>query len=207
MSVPGMLNSVMEEKTQRIAEVLLGSIKPFQFMLGKLIGGIGVSLTSTVVYLVGGIVLVTYMGFEDYIPYYLIPWFLIFMFLAILMFGSIAAALGSTCNEPKDAQSLNFPAILPALFPMFVYFPVVKEPLSSFSTWISLVPPFTPLLMLLRMATPEAIPAWQPYAGLLGVLLFTLFFIWAGGRIFRVALLIQGTPPKLANIIRWAIRG
>jgi ABC-2 type transport system permease protein len=207
MSVPAMLTSVMEEKTQRIAEVLLGSIKPFEFMLGKLLGGIAVSLTSSAVYLIGGILVVTYMGFEDYIPYDLIPWFLTFMLLAILMFGSFASALGSTCNEPKDAQSLNFPMLLPALFPMFVYFPVVKEPLSSFSTWVSLIPPFTPLLMLLRLGTPDTIPAWQPIVGLIGVILFTLFMVWTGGRIFRVAILMQGTPPKLANIVRWAIKG
>jgi len=207
MSVPAMLTSVMEEKTQRIAEVLLGSIKPFEFMLGKLLGGIAVSLTISAVYLIGGITVVTYMGFEHYIPYNLLPWFLTFMLLAILMFGSFASALGSTCSEPKDAQSLNFPMLLPALFPMFVYFPVVKEPLSSFSTWISLIPPFTPLLMLLRMATPDTIPAWQPIAGLIGVVLFTLLMVWTGGRIFRVAILMQGMPPKLSNIVRWAIKG
>jgi ABC-type Na+ efflux pump permease subunit len=207
MSVPGMLHSVMEEKTQRIAEVVLGSIKPFEFMLAKLLGGIAVSLTSSTVYLIGGVIAIKYMGLEDYVPMHVLPWFFVYMLLAIIMFGAISAALGSTCSEAKDAQSLTFPSILPALIPMFIYFPVAKEPLSNFATWVSLIPPFTPLLMVLRLGTPESIPAWQPYVGLLGVLLFTLFFVWAGGRIFRVAILTQGTPPKLANMIRWAIRG
>jgi len=96
---------------------------------------------------------------------------------------------------------------LPALIPMLIYFPVVKEPLSGFATTMSLIPIFTPLLMVLRLATPESIPAWQPYAGLVGVLLTTLFFVWAGGRIFRVAILTQGTPPKLSNMVRWALKG
>jgi len=207
MSVPGMLHSVMEEKTQRIAEVLLGSIKPFEFMAAKLVGGIAVSLTSSAVYFIGGIIALQVMGYEDYVPLHVLPWFFAYMLLAIIMFGAWSAALGSTCNEAKDAQSLSFPTILPALFPMFIYFPVVKEPLGSFATWMSLVPPFTPLLMVLRLCTPGGVPAWQPFAGLLGVLLFTLFFVWAAGRIFRVAILMQGTPPKLANIVRWAIRG
>ncbi len=73
MSVPGMLQSIMEEKTQRIAEVLLGAISPFEFMMGKLLGGIAVSLTSSSVYLVGGIAAVTYMGYDDYIPYHVLP--------------------------------------------------------------------------------------------------------------------------------------
>ena len=207
MSVPGMLNSVMEEKTQRIAEVLLGSINPFEFMMGKLLGGIAVSLTSSTVYVLAGMIAVLYTGVTDYVPFHIFPWFFIYMLLAVIMFGALSAALGSTCSEQKDAQSLTFPSILPALIPMFIYFPVVKEPLSGFATTMSLIPIFTPLLMVLRLSTPESIPAWQPYVGLVGVFLTTLFFVWAGGRIFRVAILTQGTPPKLSNILRWAMKG
>ena len=207
MSVPAMLHSVMEEKTQRIAEVLLGSIQPFEFMMGKVLAGIAVSLTSSAVYLIGGVLLVRHMGFTHYIPFHVLPWFLGYMLLAILMLGAVAAALGSTCSEAKDAQSLTFPILLPALIPMFTYFPIVKEPTSSFATWMSLVPPFTPFLMLLRQATPAGVPVWEVLLGLCGVMAFTVLFVWAGGRIFRVAILMQGTPPKLANIIRWALRG
>jgi ABC-type Na+ efflux pump permease subunit len=207
MSVPSMLHSVMEEKTQRIAEVLLGSIKPFEFMMGKLLSGVAVSFTSSAVYMIGGIFVIRHMGFGEYIPYHILPWFFVYMLLAIIMLGAMSAALGSTCSEAKDAQSLTFTAILPAMIPMFIYFPVAKEPLSSFATWMSLFPPFTPLLMLLRQTTPAGIPIWQPCVGMLGVLSFATLFVWAGGRIFRVAILMQGTPPKLANIIRWAVRG
>lgn len=206
-SVPAMLNSVMEEKTQRIAEVMLGSITPFQFMSAKLLSGIAVSLTSSAVYVFGGLFVLTSLSLQGYIPFYVLPWFFIYMILAVLMFGAMSASLGATCNEPKDAQSLSFPMILPALIPMFIYFPVAKEPMSNFSTWMSLIPPFTPMLMTLRMATPESIPIWQPILGLIGVILFTILFVWAGGRIFRVAILMQGTPPKFANIMRWALRG
>ena len=207
MSVPGMLQSVMEEKTQRIAEVLLGSVRPFEFMMGKVLGGIAVSLTSSAVYIIGGIFVVRYMDLGKYIPYHILPWFFTYMLLAVIMLGAMSAALGSTCNEAKDAQSLNFVVLLPALIPMFIYLPIVKEPLSSFATWASLFPTFTPFLMLLRQTTPAGIPAWQPWVGLLGVLSFTVLFVWVGGRIFRVAILTQGTPPKLANIVRWALRG
>jgi ABC-2 type transport system permease protein len=207
MSVPGMLHSVMEEKTQRIAEVLLGSVRPFEFMMGKVLGGIAVSLTSSAVYIIGGILVVRYMGLGKYIPYSILPWFFVYMLLAIIMLGAMAAALGSTCSEAKDSQSLTFPTILPAMIPMFIYFAVLREPTSSFAVWTSLFPTFTPFLMLLRQCTLTGVPAWQPWVGLLGILTFTILFVWAGGRIFRVAILIQGTPPKLSNIIRWAIRG
>ena len=180
MNVPGMLHSVMEEKTQRIAEVLLGSIQPFQFMMGKLLAGVGVSLTTSAVYLLGGIAMVRHMGFQEYIPYHVLPWFLCYMILAIMMLGAMASALGSTCSEAKDSQSLTFPVILPALIPMFVYFPIAKEPMGHFATWMYLIPPFTPFLMLLRQATPAGVPLWQQLLGLLGVVSFTVLFVWAG---------------------------
>ena len=207
MTVPGLLHSVMEEKTQRIAEVLLGSIRPFEFMMGKVLGGIAVALTSSAVYIVGGILVVRHMDLEKYIPYQILPWFFAYMLLAIIMLGAMSATLGSTCSEAKDAQSLTSMTTLPAMIPMFIYFPVVKEPMSSFATWVSLFPTFTPFLMLIRQTTPAGIPAWQPWLGLVGVLSFTILFVWAGGRIFRVAILMQGTPPKLMNLIRWALRG
>lgn len=207
MSVPGMLQSVMEEKTQRIAEVLMGSIKPFEFMMGKLLSGIAVSLTSSAVYVIGAILVVRHMGFQEYIPFHILPWFFTYMLLAILMLGALSAAMGSTCSEAKDAQALTFPTMIPAMVPMFVYFPIIREPASAFSVTMSLIPPFTPFLMLLRQASPEGVPLWQSTAGLIGVLLCTFLFVWLGGRIFRVAILMQGTPPKLTNIVRWALRG
>jgi ABC-2 type transport system permease protein len=207
MTVPGMLHSVMEEKTQRIAEVLLGSITPFEFMMGKLLSCIAVALTTTTVYLVAIGVGVHTMGYQHYIPYEMIPWFLVYLVLATVMMGSIALALGATCSEAKDAQSLTFPTIMPAMICMFVYFPIAREPLSQFATVMSLIPPCTPMLMLLRQTTPERIPLWQPILGLVGVLGCTVLFVWLGGRIFRVAILLQGTPPKLGNLLRWALRG
>ncbi len=201
------LNSVMEEKTQRIAEVIMGSVKPFQFMIGKVLGGLAIALTGATVYVILGLVTVTHMGIEDRIPLDVLPWFFFFMILHITMTASIMSAFGSACNDAKDAQNLGFPLMLPNMIPMFIMFPVLKEPLSAFSTWMSLIPPFTPLLMVLRLSTPITIPAWQPWLGAIIILLFTIFSVWAGGRIFRVGILLQGTPVKLGTIARWIIKG
>ncbi len=206
MSVPGMLHSVMEEKTQKIAEVLLGSIRPFEFMAGKVIGGIAVSATISAVYLIGGAFSLRYLEYDHFVPFDVMPWFIAYLFFAVIMFGTFSAAMGSVCSEAKDAQNLSLPVMLPIMIPMFVYFPVAKEPLSHFATVVSLIPPFTPMLMLLRQATPEGVPLWQPIVGLAGVILLTVFNIWAGGRIFRIAILMQGTPPKMKNILKWLIR-
>ena len=61
--------------------------------------------------------------------------------------------------------------------------------------------------MLLRQASPDGVPLWQLLAGLAGMISFTLLFVWIGGRIFRIAILMQGTPPRLSNIVRWALKG
>jgi ABC-2 type transport system permease protein len=207
MGAMPLLQSTMEEKTQRIAEVLMGFLKPHEFMTGKVLGGLAVSLTGASVYVIGGVFFLGRLGLNEYIPFHMIPWFFTFLVLEIVMVGSLLAALGSACNDPKDAQNLTFPAMFPVFFPMFVFMPILMEPTSAFATWLSLVPPFTPMLMLIRKAAPAGIPAWQPWVGLVGVLLFTAFAVWAGGRIFRVGILMQGGPPKLSKILKWSIRG
>jgi len=207
MGAVPLLNSVTEEKTQRIAEVMLGSVKPAEFMAGKVIGGVGVSLTASSVYVAGAVVLLNYLDLTQYIPYDILPWFFVYMVATIVMMGSSMAAVGAAVSDPKDAQSLMFPAMLPIMVPMFVMFPVIKEPLSAFSTVMSLVPPFTPMLMLVRQASPMGIPAWQPWVGLAGLLATSVLAVWAGGRIFRVGILLQGKPPRPADLVRWALKG
>jgi ABC-type Na+ efflux pump permease subunit len=207
MGAMPLLQAVMEEKNQRIAEVLLGSIRPFPFMMGKLLGAVGVSLTSAVVYVVAGLIALRYLELGEYVPYHVLPWFFVYVILAVFMMGAILAAMGSACNDAKDAQNLTFPAILPIMIPMFLILPVAKEPDTGLATTLSLIPPFTPTLMLLRQSTPGGVPAWQPWAGVIGLLLFTLVAVWLAGRIFRVGILVQGAPPKLGNMIRWAVRG
>jgi ABC-2 type transport system permease protein len=93
------------------------------------------------------------------------------------------------------------------LIPMFLLGPVLREPNSTFALVSSLIPPFTPVLMLMRQATPAGVPLWQPIVGLVGVCLFTALVLLAGSRIFRVGLLMQGKPPHLRDLLRWAWRG
>ncbi|MCD6392063.1 MAG: ABC transporter permease, partial [Planctomycetes bacterium] len=114
---------------------------------------------------------------------------------------------GSACSDAKDAQSLTLPAMLPVMIPMFVLGPVLKSPDGAFATVLSFIPPFTPTVMLLRQSSTMTICAWHPWAGLAGIILFAFLSVWAGGRIFRIAILMQGKTPKLTTLVRWAIRG
>jgi ABC-2 type transport system permease protein len=201
------LNSTMEEKSQRIAEVVLGSVRPFEFMLGKLIGGVGIAVTASAVYVGIGLYSLTALGAAGLLPAHVVVWFFAYMIPAVAMFGALYAALGAACNDAAEAQSMSFVGMLPMMIPAFLLMPVVMNPNTAFSTGISLFPLFAPILMLVRLATQSGVPAWQPWVALAGVVATALVFVWAGGRVFRVAILMQGTPPKLQNLVRWAIRG
>jgi len=207
MSAIPQLSSVMEEKNEKIAEVLLGTITPFQFMMGKVLGGIGVSLTTAAIYVAAGVFTLNYIGMESLIPTDVLPWFFIFTVLFVLMVGSGMAALGATCNDNKDAQSLTFPGILPAIIPMFLIAPIIADPTGPMATTMALIPPFTPTLMVMRMASSVTIPIWEPIVGLVGVILYTTFTVWIGARIFRTAILIQGQKPTLATLYKYAFKG
>ncbi len=208
MSAIPLLQAVMEEKSYRIAEVLLGSVTPWQFMLGKVLGGLAVSLTTAAIY-IGGISL-TLSQMDELpftIPYDVLPWFFVYLIFAVIIYGTIMASLGSTCNDSKDAQNIQFPAMLPIMLPFFLMMPIIQNPMSGFATWTSLFPPFTPMLMLVRQATPVEIPMWQPIVGVIGMLLFTILAVWAGGRIFRSSIIMVGKRPKFGTMMKYIIKG
>ena len=207
MGAMPLLNSVMEEKNQHIAETILSSATPFEFMFGKVLGGVGVSLTGSALYIGGILFVLMNLGFVGYVPFHLIPWFAVYLVLAILMMGSIMASIGSACSDVRESQNLTVPAMLPIMIPMFVMMPVIKEPLSGFATTLSLIPPFTPLLMMLRQSVPGGVPTWQPIAGMVGLVLFTLLSIWVGSRIFRVGILAKGKTPNFLTLLKWSIKG
>lgn len=92
--------------------------------------------------------------------------------------------------------------MIPVPIPMFIAMPVLQQPHTTSATVMSLVPPSTPMLMLLRQSVPGGVPGWQPWVGLVGVVLCTLLAVWAGGRIFQVGILMQGSAPKFGNLLR-----
>jgi ABC-2 type transport system permease protein len=207
MSAVPLLTAVMEEKNERIAEVLLGSASPWQFMMGKVTGSLAVSFTTSAIYIAGAVFTVNWMGLGDMIPYHILPWFFIYLFFNIIMVGSIMAALGATCNNSKDAQAIQFPAMFPIIIPLFFMMPVIIDPLGKLATGISLFPLWTPMIMLLRQSTSVTIPIWQPIVGLSGVMLFTIFSVWAGSRIFRSAILLQDKRPATKLLLKYLIKG
>jgi ABC-2 type transport system permease protein len=206
-STAPLLNSTLEEKTQRIAEVLLASIPPFELMAGKLLGILGVSLTMAMVYVSGAYLALNRAGYAQFFPWQSIGWFAGFLSLAVLMYGSIFIAIGAAVSDMKEAQSMMTPVMLLVVSPMFVLQYVMREPASTLSLVMSLFPPATPMLMTIRQTVPPGIPVWQPLLGVVLVVLTSLVCVFAAGRIFRVGILMQGKGAKISEMFRWALRG
>jgi ABC-2 type transport system permease protein len=201
------MQGVVEEKMQRIAEVLLGSVEPFDLMMGKLLGLVGVSVTLAVVYLSGGYWALNHYGYGDLISIEVLAWFIAFLTLGVLMYGSLFIAVGSACTDLRETQAMLWPVMLLAMVPMFVWTNVVREPNSTFSMVASFMPNATPMLMLVRVAVPPGVSWWQPVVGMVGVLAATLACVYTAGRIFRVGLLLQGKAATPRELLRWVLQG
>lgn len=198
-----LLNSVMEEKMTRISEVLLGSVTPFELMLGKLIGSLMVSITLALVYMAVGFGAASYWGYANAVPPTIVGWFLLYLVTAILMFGAAFMAIGAACTDLKDAQGMMTPVMLLFMAPMFVWTTVLQAPDSVFSTVISLVPICTPLLMLLRLTLQPGPPFWQVALSVVLVVATAMALVWAAGKVFRTGILMQGKSATFGEMIRW----
>src|SRR5262249_1734752 len=147
MTATPLMQGVVEEKMQRIAEVLLGSVPAFQLMLGKLLGMTAVSLTIATVYLGGAYWLAWYYDFAEFVTPEMIGWFVLFQTLSTLMFGALFIAVGAACSDMKETQNLLWPVMLLAVTPMFLLNTVLQEPNSRVVGAALLFPFATPLLM------------------------------------------------------------
>lgn len=198
-----LLNAIIEEKMSKISEVLLGSVTPFQLLMGKLLGVVCVSLLLALVYFSGGLYAIFSSGRWDLLNPALIAWFVVFLICATLMYGSIFLALGSACSDLKDAQSMMQPAMLLIMLAYMGSFIVIRNPDSSIAVGMSFFPTMTPFSMMLRMAMPPGPPMWQAVLSVVVLILSTAATVWAGARIFRVGILMQGKAPTLPELLKW----
>ena len=139
-SAPQLLNSVIEEKTSRISEVLLGSVSAFHLMLGKLLGSVGGDDGAGVIYIGGGLLLAAQADYFGLIRWSLIPWFALFLVIAVFLYGAMFIAIGAACSEVKDAQGMMMPALILAMFPIFLWLQVAQNPDSAMSVRLLAVP-------------------------------------------------------------------
>jgi ABC-2 type transport system permease protein len=203
--------SIIEEKTSRVFEVLLATIKPDELLAGKIIGVGAVGVTQVAVWMIAAVVLassgmVAHLAGTNSVHGLIsgaqIGFFVLYFIFGFLMYSSIAAALGAMTNSEQELQQLNLFLVLPLAFCMVMLFPTVRAPDSTMAQVISLIPFCSPLLMNFRTAL-TSVPAWQI---ILSVVLMSLtigVIIWISSRIYRVGILMYGKRPNLPEIIRW----
>lgn len=202
-TAPQLMNQVLEEKMQRISEVLVSSVTPFQLMMGKLLGSVAVSMTLAAIYL-GGVFWATHhWNVEHFVPMSTYVWFLVMMVFALLMYGSLFGALGSACSELRDAQSMMMPAMMILLVPMFAIGAIIESPNGSLATGLTYFPTATPMIFLFRVLAPPGPPTWEIFPAMAMCIVTTLALVWASGKIFRVGVLSQGQPPTFGKLIKW----
>jgi ABC-2 type transport system permease protein len=206
-SAAPMLGAIAEDKMQRVFEMLLATTTPFELMMGKVLAAVGRSLTSSVFYVIGALLGLQGAALIGLVPFHLLPWFFVYVIAEVTMLAALGAGLGAATSAPRDAQSFAFLLTLPVMVPLFMIIPLAQSPNGTLATVLSLVPIFTPMVMMLRQAMPGGVPVWQPWVGLVGVVLCTWFVTWVAARIFRVTILMQGKTPLLADLVRYAIRG
>jgi ABC-2 type transport system permease protein len=126
-----------------------------------------------------------------------------YFLIAFCMIACMMAAIGSAVSDVREAQSLMGPVMIVLVIPMMLWFPIIRNPNSTFATVCSFLPPISPFIMVLRLAGSEPVPVWQiPLSILLGIL-YVVVAAWGAAKIFRIGVLMYGKPPNLATLIKW----
>jgi len=205
------MNGVIEEKSNRVVEVIVSSIPPGTLFWGKLLGVGAAGLTQFLFWAacmaVVGIYGATLSGARvPEVTPLLLGSFVLYFVLGYFLYGAMYAAVGSAVNTQQEAQSLAFPLMMPLVLAVVFFGAVMGSPDSRMSVVLSLIPFLTPLLMFLRISvlTP---PAWQIALSIAIMLASIALLTWIGGRVYRVGILMHGKRATLPEIVRWAREG
>ena len=212
------MRATLEEKTSKVVEILISSVKPADLMLGKILGVGSVGLTQLVVWVTFGIIAFT-MGLPalvaarpdmvdpDTIAQALPGAGLSVLFVAVFLGGyflysALYAAVGAMCSSEEEAQQAHLPVIMLLVVPIMFLMPIIENPNSPMAVGASMVPFFSPILLYARTAS-GVVPLWQILTSL--ALLFGSVWVvaWVAGRIYRVGILMQGKRPTLPELWRW----
>lgn len=208
-SVQYLLSNTIEEKSNRIIEVLLASVTAGELMMGKLLG-IGMSgLTTIAVWLLSFFLFISlYQSAQTeliseiidvILGSELIPWFVFYYFAGYALYSGIFLAIGSLCNTLKEAQALMMPMILIQVVPIAMMAFVVMDPNNTIVRVMSWFPLFTPYLMMNRAASDP--PIIDVIGTTVLLVLSIVLVLWLSGKVFRLGVLRTGQPPKLIELL------
>ena len=217
------MNSIIEEKNNRVLELVVSSVKPNDLMLGKILGIGAVAFTQIMIWVVlllacsmwvmPGIIsmaadsgdasvtaALTQLGDTGFMVKLLV-FLVLFLVGGYLFYSSIYASIGSAVDNIQDASQIQTIAIVPILVAFMVSMAVVNDPNSGLAFWTSLIPFTSPMVMMARM--PFDIPLWESI--LSTVILYASFFgmIWIAAKIYRVGIFMYGKKPTIGELIRW----
>ncbi|MEW6455454.1 MAG: ABC transporter permease [Acidobacteriota bacterium] len=202
------MNGVLEEKNNRIIEIMLSSVSSFQLMAGKIIGIGAAGITqlliwiSVAIYLLGGssfLMKGMQVGFLDFST---MIYFTIFFLLGYFLYSTMFAAIGAISGTLHEAQQLMAPITYFLIIPFILGIAVAQNPNTMLATLFSLFPLFTPTLMFMRITfTPP--PGIQIFISIVLLMIATLFTTWVSAKIFRTGILMYGKRPNFKEILRW----
>jgi ABC-2 type transport system permease protein len=226
------MRSVIEEKTSRIIEVITSSVKPFELLMGKVLGVGALGLTQFLIWSVSASGLLALavpvtalvLGDSATVPVnsvnaqtaatselpFEIPtigaelWitFILFFLLGYLMYSALFAAVGSAVDSESDTQQLMLPIMLPIILPMLFLGRVAQDPDSSFSVITSIIPFFSPMLMPVRVAMTD-VPTWEYFSAIALMTGTFIGLIWVSSRIYRVGILMYGKKASFKEMAKW----
>ncbi len=219
------MTSIIEEKNNRVLEIVVSSVKPFQLMLGKITGVGLVAITQILIWalLIGTATAVatpflTPETLGDDVPVEIAgaisqftePGFLISLLIYTLLFfiggflfyASIYAAIGSAVSNVQDASQLSSIATMPVIIGIIGSMAIMNDPGSTLAFWISVIPFTSPMAMMARL--PYGVPGWEIALSLLILYVAFIFMIWLCGKIYRVGIFMYGKKPTLLEIVKWA---
>ena len=198
-----LLTSIIEEKNSRVVELILSSVNPFQFMAGKIVGLAAIGLGTVCFWGLVAYGAATYRGLTDVVPTTNIAYFLVYFILGFLLFSSVFVAIGSACNTLKEAQSMMMPVMMFLIIPMMAWMYFSQHPNAPWTVALSFVPPFTPMVMMVRLAARPDLPRIQVFGSLALLAVSVPLVMWGASRIFRVGILMYGKPAGPRELLRW----
>jgi ABC-2 type transport system permease protein len=225
------MQGVIEEKSNRVVEVIVSSVRPFELLMGKVLGigamGLAQMVTWAAVAMGGvaaiGPVMALLFSPSDLgvapdasqqalleaagvsvptIPVDLVVWFILFFLGGFLLYAALFAAVGSAVEQQQDAQNLLLPVISPLILPILFLIFIIESPNATVSVVMSMIPLFSPILMVLRAAI-TSVPVWEIATAFLLLVGSFVGVIWAAGRIYRVGILSYGKTPSLRELATW----
>lgn len=216
------MGAVVEEKTSRIVEVLVSSLKPFQLLAGKVVGvgavgllqlgiwtGVGWLLVSQRDRIMGlfGVSGASASGFSlPDIPLSLVVILLTYFLLGYFLYAAMFAAVGAMSNSEAEARQAQTPVVMVLVIPAMLSMIALNSPDGTLAKTLTLVPFSSPIATPVRWAA-AGVPLVELGASILILMISLVGITWVAGRIYRVGILVHGKRPKLVELWRWIRSG